>query len=347
MPSPCRSRRRAAARPPAPVLASLLAALAVVPGARAAAQGAGATVPVAPVAAADPGPYARALRLVETGQGSAGRALVDSLVDAAPPTSPARAEALWWRATLAADAPTRSATTARWCTRHPASPRAADAALRLAQLALLRGQPGQARPSCSACCAPTPRRRRAGAPTTGSPAPAPRSATPRAPAPRSARPRRAPSPATTSSRASPSSGGSCRSARRVGRPGAGRAGAPIDGPAVGGARRLARAVGRRAIGAPRRARPAAPPPRAPAAAGPRYAVQVAAYDARGEAEASVRRLTARGLAAYVSAEAPPYRVRVGRHATRADAAAEQRRLAEQGMRGFVAVEPATPAGAPR
>ena len=76
-------------------------------------------------------------------------------------------------------------------------------------------------------------------------------------------------------------------------------------------------------------------------------MQLGAYDARGEAEAAARRLVARGLAAYVSAEAPPYRVRVGRHATRADAAAEQRRLAAQGLRGFVAVEPAAPAGAPR
>ena len=45
--------------------------------------------------------YRRAQRLVNDGQGAEGRALIDSLLNAAEPRSPDEADALFWRATLA------------------------------------------------------------------------------------------------------------------------------------------------------------------------------------------------------------------------------------------------------
>ena len=103
----------------------------------------------APAAAQPPagggrGPYERALRLVESGRGGEGRALTDSLVAAAGPGSPVLAEALWWRAALAADAGAAERDLRRLLDEVPASPRVGPATVRLAQLALLRDRPDEA-----------------------------------------------------------------------------------------------------------------------------------------------------------------------------------------------------------
>jgi hypothetical protein len=90
------------------------------------------------------GPYERALRLVESGRGGEGRALTDSLVAAAGPGSPVLAEALWWRAALAADAAAAERDLRRLLDEVPASPRVGPATVRLAQLALLRDRPDEA-----------------------------------------------------------------------------------------------------------------------------------------------------------------------------------------------------------
>ncbi len=90
------------------------------------------------------GPYERALRLVEAGRGAEGRALTDSLVLAAGPGSPALAEALWWRATLAGGADSAERDLRRLIAEVPASPRTGPATVRLAQLALLRDRPDDA-----------------------------------------------------------------------------------------------------------------------------------------------------------------------------------------------------------
>ena len=90
---------------------------------------------------------------------------------------------------------------------------------------------------------------------------------------------------------------------------------------------------------------AAPPPPAPtpqktapqkpaasADGSPEFTVQIAAYNARGEAEATVRRLASKGYQAYV---APPgngaamYRVRVGKFKTRHDAEPVAARLQKE------------------
>ena len=68
----------------------------------------------------------------------------------------------------------------------------------------------------------------------------------------------------------------------------------------------------------------------------RYSVQLAAYNTRVEAEASVQRLLARGMDVRVDGDVKPFRVRTGYFATRAEAAAVLARLKQQGMDGFVA-----------
>ena len=66
-----------------------------------------------------------------------------------------------------------------------------------------------------------------------------------------------------------------------------------------------------------------------------FSVQLAAYDTRAQANALMTRLAKRGLKARVDGDRRPFRVRVGRYDTRADAAAMLARLKKQGQGGFV------------
>src|SRR5688500_4295052 len=83
--------------------------------------------------------YARAQTLVSEGQGAQGRALVDSMYRLSAPASGERAEALFWRASLAATAADAERDYRAIVVDHATSPRAEDALLRLAQLELARG----------------------------------------------------------------------------------------------------------------------------------------------------------------------------------------------------------------
>ena len=83
--------------------------------------------------------YRRAQRLVNDGQGAEGRTLVDSMLNAAEPRTPAEAEALFWRATLAASWDSAQRDYLRLMLEHERSPRAGDAMLRLAQGEAARG----------------------------------------------------------------------------------------------------------------------------------------------------------------------------------------------------------------
>ncbi len=68
-----------------------------------------------------------------------------------------------------------------------------------------------------------------------------------------------------------------------------------------------------------------------------YAVQIAAYDTRSQAEALVKRLKQRGWKARIDGERKPYRVRVGVFDTRAEAADMLVKLKKQGQKSaFVA-----------
>jgi len=83
--------------------------------------------------------FARARQLVLEGNGAAGRALVDSLVNAALPGSPAQVDALFWRASLAGTASDAERDYRRIIVEYPLSQRAGDALFSLAQLEIVRG----------------------------------------------------------------------------------------------------------------------------------------------------------------------------------------------------------------
>lgn len=96
---------------------------------------AAAQVPARP---ADP-VFVRAQTLVSDGNGVAGRALIDSVIAKTPPTSQLYPQALFWRATLAANAADAESDYKHIVVDYPLAPQAEDALLRLAQLELARG----------------------------------------------------------------------------------------------------------------------------------------------------------------------------------------------------------------
>jgi tetratricopeptide (TPR) repeat protein len=83
--------------------------------------------------------FVRAQALVSDGNGPAGRALIDSVIKATPLTAPLYPQALFWRATLAANAADAESDYRHIVVDYPLAPQAADALLRLAQLELARG----------------------------------------------------------------------------------------------------------------------------------------------------------------------------------------------------------------
>jgi cell division septation protein DedD len=83
--------------------------------------------------------FRRAQRLVNEGDSTGGRALVDSLLRTTRDGSDARANALFWRATLAADSTEAQRDYLTIAIDHALSPRAADALLRLGQAGYARG----------------------------------------------------------------------------------------------------------------------------------------------------------------------------------------------------------------
>ncbi len=115
---------------------ALASACAALPVSRASAQG---TPPAAGSSASADSVFARARRLVVSGNGAAGRLLVDSVVAAAEPDSPAYADALYWRAALAASTDDAASDYRRIVVDYPLSTHAADALLQLAQLEVARG----------------------------------------------------------------------------------------------------------------------------------------------------------------------------------------------------------------
>ncbi|HEX9249059.1 MAG TPA: SPOR domain-containing protein [Gemmatimonadaceae bacterium] len=83
--------------------------------------------------------FTRAQALVSDGNGVAGRALIDSVIAATQPTARLYPEALFWRATLAANAADAESDYKHIVVDYPLAPQAEDALLRLAQLELARG----------------------------------------------------------------------------------------------------------------------------------------------------------------------------------------------------------------
>ena len=83
--------------------------------------------------------FVRAHRLVSQGQGVAGRAMIDSLLTATTPGTPAYAEGLFWRAVTAVKAEDAERDYLRIVIEYPLSSRADDALIRLAELEIMRG----------------------------------------------------------------------------------------------------------------------------------------------------------------------------------------------------------------
>jgi cell division protein FtsN len=83
--------------------------------------------------------FVRAQGLVSDGNGAAGRALIDSVIAATSPTARLYPEALYWRASLAANAADAESDYKHIVVDYPLAPQAEDALLRLAQLELARG----------------------------------------------------------------------------------------------------------------------------------------------------------------------------------------------------------------
>lgn len=83
--------------------------------------------------------FARARRLVTNGNGAAGRVLVDSMISAAIPDSPTYAEALYWRAALAASPSDAERDYRRLVVDYWYAPHLGDALLQLAQVEAARG----------------------------------------------------------------------------------------------------------------------------------------------------------------------------------------------------------------
>jgi len=83
--------------------------------------------------------FVRAQALVSDGNGAAGRALIDSVITATPPTARLYPEALFWRASLASNAADAESDYKHIVVDYPLAPQAEDALLRLAQLELARG----------------------------------------------------------------------------------------------------------------------------------------------------------------------------------------------------------------
>jgi cell division septation protein DedD len=86
----------------------------------------------------DSATYRRAQMLVNDGNATAGRALVDSMIARATPGTNAFAEGLYWRAVLSATAADAEMDYRRIVVDYPMSPRVEDVLLRLAQLELAR-----------------------------------------------------------------------------------------------------------------------------------------------------------------------------------------------------------------
>jgi cell division protein FtsN len=96
------------------------------------------SVAQAPARPLDP-VFVRAQTLVSDGNGAAGRALIDSVIAVTPPTARLYPEALFWRASLAANAADAESDYRHIVVDYPLARQAEDALLRLAQLELARG----------------------------------------------------------------------------------------------------------------------------------------------------------------------------------------------------------------
>lgn len=309
-----------------------------------------------PVSAASDVVFRQAEQMVREGRGEAGRALVDSLLAKTRAGSPQYGQALYWRASLAADAAEAERGYRRVILEYPATPAAGDALINLAQLEMVRGDQEQAlmhlhrfereypshdsraraslwlgrlyfdRKNERRACASLATARIAASPDDMELRNQIDYQTQRcigvdttSPPPRS-------TTAVAAVDANAPAGAS---------PSPAAAAEPVAPPPTAGSASNA------AVPAENHTRPAQPvmttadsTSHIPISVG-RYTVQVAAYDTRAAAEELIAKLKARGYTARLATTTRPFRVRIGRYGTRADAIAAQQRLKAKGIDAFV------------
>lgn len=288
--------------------------------------------------------FVRAQALVSDGNGTAGRALIDSVIAATPPTARLYPEALYWRASLASNAADAESDYKHIVVDYPLAPQAEDALLRLAQLELARGDRdgalvhlqriprdyprsrSLARASYwtarvffekndvpNACAANANALAQAGEAEVelrnqiqyqGQRCPA--AAVAASPMIPSASPTNTPVPVTASST-----------------PTSVVASMPPEKATV---------IETTSVTKP--ATKASTTPRSSS-----YSVQVAAYNRRAQADKLVATLTARGYQARVDGDTAPFRVRIGRYSSAREAEGTLKEIKAKGMEGFVTRAP--------
>ncbi len=321
--------------------------LAVFPAA-AAAQGSAIINPV----------YRRAQGLVNDGNVTAGRALVDSMLSVAVPGSNEYAEGVYWRAALAGTASDAEMDYRRILVDYPRSPRVEDALVRLAQLEIVRGNYDAALRHLNTLVADHPESASRG-----------RAGYWMARALFDKNDVQAGCAATADALARTSEDDSelrnqitylnqrCAGVVLAG-PSAGTATAPQniatpkpadsvvarlpDNPVMNPQVTTPPVAAPPIVVDPLPARPAKtttpvekPVSPATASEGGSYSVQVAAYNVKSQAAAMVAKLKQRGYEARVDGGKAPFRVRIGRYATPAQASAVQRSLKAKQITGFV------------
>jgi len=259
--------------------------------------GAGTAMAQAPAQATE-SVFVRAQRMVTSGQDSAGRAVVDSVLRATDEGTPRYAEALFWRATFSKTAAAAERDYRRIAIEYPLSPRAQEALFRLAQLETTRGD----RASARAHLARIQREHPSGPMST-----------------------RANVMLAVLSFGDGDNVAGCAavSAAREN----------LTATDVELRNQLdyytARCVN---IGTPAAA---ARNTGTSTQARQEYSVQAAAYDTRGEAEALAKRLSMRGYNVRVIGSSKPFRVRVGRYPTRDRAAEVVQEMAQLNVKGII------------
>ena len=292
------------------------------------------------------GAYERAATLVRDGQGAQGRRIVDSLFVRTQPGTPEHAEALYWRAALALDAEQAERDYRRLVVEYPVSQRVDRALLALAQLELARND----RERALAHLQRLEREHPAGETRAEAAFWMARIRFDMNDAPRACAALDDAHRLVAAADVELKNQIEFQTARCAGVVRFGTTASVDTAPAVD--RRPSAentsAVDRRPSAAPAdtaRTAPGAVQPAVPvvAADGRRrtvYAVQLAAYNTRADADALVTRLKARNIVARVSGTVKPFRVRTGSYSTRAQAVAAMRELAARGIEGFIAEEPA-------
>jgi len=271
--------------------------------------------------------YLRAQALVSEGQGAQGRAVVDSMYRISGPASGDRAEALFWRASLAATALDAERDYRAIVVDYATSPRVEDALLRLAQLGLARGDRDSALRHMQRLSAEYPNsNQRARASYWTARVQFDRNDLPAACAANADALVRVATADIELRNQIEYQQQRCRGVTIAAATNTPVASQPPARVAPSTARDITPSI-------PLDAEISASP------AGSRvqsFAVQVAATNTRAGAQTIVNRMKTRGYEARIDGTSAPFRVRVGRHATRAAATRSLAEMKSKGIDGFVA-----------